>query len=145
MQVNWEDAKKQLENILQEREEQTGEPIHFTSQDLVQLFERIMRPEKAFNVITKDLKTSNLDKKNIDKVVALKSIAKDFYVFRKSFSLENDIWVDATINSIDADAEVICAASQGSNAKLLDTFVTMKRESKISSRLDKEKKGEIFK
>jgi len=143
--VNWEEAAKQFEQILQEREEQVGEPIRFSSQDLVQLFERIMKPEKSYEVITKDLKTSNLDTKNIEKVVVLKSIAKDFMIFRESFQLNNDRWIDATLDSINADAEVICAASQGFMAKLLNTFVTMKRESRIVSRLDKSKKGDIFK
>lgn len=143
--IDWDEAAKQFEKIMQEREEQTGEPIQFTSQDLVQLFEKIMKPDQGYGVITKDLKTSNLDAKTIQKVTALKSIAKDFIVFRDSFELDGDRWISATLNSIDADAEVMCSASQGLAAKLLDTFVTMKRESRIVSRLDKSKKGEIFK
>jgi uncharacterized protein (UPF0335 family) len=143
--VDLDQAVKQFNQILKEREGQVSEPLQFTSQDLVQLFERIMKQQKDYGVITKDMKTSNLDAKTVNKVVALKSIAKDFNVFSESFDLGDDIWIKATLDSIDADAEVICAASQGFMAKLLDTFVTIRRESRVASRLDKEKKGEIFK
>lgn len=145
--VSQEEIEQRMREVLAERdaEKEMGEGMEFSAQDLTQLFEKIMNPKKTYGVITKDLKTSNLDKFSAAKVISIKSIAKDFGVFKEAFGLENDIWIRAVSDSIDADAEIMQAASQGFAAKLLDTFVTMKRESRIVSRLEKEKRGLIFK
>jgi len=138
--------RRRMEEIMaaQEISRNTGD-IEYASEDMYQLFDKIMQPKKDYGVITKDVKTSNLDKLNSQKVTILKSIAKDFGVYAQVFNLEEDGWINATISSIDADAEVICAVSQGFLAKLLETFVTAKKESRVISKFEGEKRGLIFK
>lgn len=144
-----EHLRRQIEKILATQEIARGatesEGVEYTSEDMFGLFDKIMQPKKPYGVITKDVKTSNLDKTNSQKVIILKSIAKDFGVYTNAFELNRDVWINATTDSIDADAEVICAVSQGYLAKLLDTFVTAKKEAKVISEFKGEKKGLIFK
>lgn len=136
--MDQKEFEEKLREFFAEKEvEKTSEP-EYTAEDLTQLFEKIMQPKRDYGVVTKDLKTSNLDKLTAKKITIIKSIAKDFGVFAVAFDLLEDKWVNAVKISIDGDAEIMQAASQGLSAKLLDTFVTLKKESKFITKVEKE-------
>jgi len=144
--VDWKEAREYLKELMAEQEiAEAGERIDLSPTQLIQLFSKIIQPEKKYNVITKDLKTSNLDKEMFKRIIFAKSIAKDFSIFQESFELEDDKWIKAVFDSIDADAEIICSASQGLLAKLLETIITLRRTEERRIAFEKEKRGLIFK
>lgn len=121
------------------------------AEDNVQLLDKTSTPVRDFGVLSRDVKTANLDFKTAKEVSILLSIAKDFDVFDDAFDLENDgnaqRWIKATQDAITGDAIIKCCVSQGLKGKLLDMLVTSRRVTQADIRqspLEKKKRFGIF-